>query len=407
MSNPGRVLGRNKELANWSKGLSVERLNNGMPLITADPNGWDSRYTLNPTAIHLERSPKNDNIIKGLLGKEYLDDSRLSHGVVAVFYRGIPLSKPGQPDLRSSVGLAVFTPEMELLKRFAHPVIKPSNDSMSCDFNGVEDQRITRIGDSFFMIYCGYNPNFPIEHNIHICMAESRDLVNWTKLGPAKGSVNDVPNKDAVILPDMVNGYYMMLHRPCVGKQETMSISLAISDSPNGEWHDVGTIMRPLQHPGYASSWIGAGSTPLPLGNNRYLTDYHTGNYYANGDRDYFACYAVLDFNKFDINNPEAIVESRCEKILTPETPFELNSPWPHSKTLNCVFPCGSYEHGDDIILIYGGADAYVLAARFDKQELLSHLAGYSEPIHPSLGIPHPGIINQAAQGGMRRQAQA
>jgi predicted GH43/DUF377 family glycosyl hydrolase len=157
-----------------------------------------------------------------------------------------------------------------------------------------------------------------------------------------------------------------------------MSIALAVSDSPIGPWTDLGTIIRPMRHPRYATSWVGAGSAPIPLGGKRFLADYHTGNYYATGERDYFASYAVLDFNKFDMDQPEAIVECRCEGILVPETPYELNSPWPHQKTLNCVFPCGSYQYNDDVVLIYGGADAYVLAAKLDRTELISRLDALS-----------------------------
>ena len=361
-------------ILNWSTGLNVERLNLGKPLITADRNGWDSGYTLNPTAIHLERSHHNDEIIRNLLGDRILTDSRIQSGIVAVFYRGIPRQIPGLPALRSSVGLAVFTPDLELLKRFPYPVMVPTDDPMGWDYNGVEDQRITRIGDKFYMVYCGYNPRLPRRHNIHICMAESTDLVHWTKLGPVSGSVNDVPNKDAVILPEPVNGWYVMLHRPCVGGQGKMSIALAVSDTPTGPWHNLGTIMRAIKNPIYSSSWVGAGSAPIPLGNNRFLADYHTGNYYSTGARDYFAGYAILDFNRFDIKCPGAIVESRCECVLAPETPYELNSPWPHNKTLNCVFPCGSYEQNNDIVLVYGGADAYVLAAKFNKLEMLTQL---------------------------------
>ena len=354
--------------------LSVERLNKGLPLISADPRGWDDGFTLNPTAVYLERSPKNDEIIAGVLGRESLSDIKLQNGIVAVFYRGIPRHKPGMPELRSSVGLAVFTPELELIKRYDHPVLTPTDDSQGYDYNGVEDQRITRIGDTFYMVYCGYNSSLPVSHNIHICMAESKDLITWTKHGPVHGSVNDVPNKDAVILPEPVDGKYIMLHRPSTGHQGSLSIALAVSDSPTGEWEDLGSIIEPIQNTRYSTSWVGAGSTPIPLGNKRFLADYHTGNYYNTGERDYYACYAILDFNKFDINNPSAIVESRCEGILEPETEYELNSPWPHEKTLNCVFPCGSYEYKGSVILIYGGADAYVLAAKMNTKNLIAEL---------------------------------
>lgn len=354
--------------------LNVQRINQGQPLIAADPESWDDGFTLNPAAVRLERSPKNDLLIQGLLDRRDMNDPRLADGVIVVFYRGIPREVPGRPSLRSSVGLAVFTAEMKLIKRFAYPVVIPTDDPMGYDYNGVEDQRVTRIGDMFYMVYCGFNPNMPIHHNIHICMAESKDLIHWTKLGPVHGEVNDYPNKDAVIMSEKIDGKYVMLHRPMVGHQSEFNIALAISDHPLGRWQDFGTIMRAAPDPRYHVSWLGAGSAPIPIGNNRYIADYHTGNYYATGERDYSAGFAILNFNRFDPERPEMVVDARRECVIEPETPFELNSPWPHGKNLNCVFPAGSCEHGSDILLFYGGADAYVLGARFDKRELVEYL---------------------------------
>jgi len=367
----------------WSTRLNVERLNHGLPLIAANPLGWDDGFTLNPTAVRLERSPRNDRLIQGILTRHALDDPRIRDGVVAVFYRGIPRDIPGRPALRSSVGLAVFTPDFRLLERYAYPVVVPSDDPTDYDYNGVEDQRVTRVGDTFYMVYCGHNSNLPIEHNIHICAAESVDLIHWKKLGPVHGGVNDYPNKDAVILPEPIDGKYVMLHRPMVGRQSDYHIAMAIGESPVGPWRDLGVIMKALPDPRYHISWLGAGSTPIPLGNQRYLADYHIGNYLVTGEREYSAGYAILNFNGFSPERPELVVESRCECILEPETPYELHSPWPHDRNLNCVFPAGSCEYGDDIIMLYGGADAYVLGARFKRRELVSCLdsiAARSEP---------------------------
>lgn len=359
----------------YSSRLIVERLNKGLPLIAADPAGWDNRFTLNPTMVRLERSPRNDQLIEGMLTRHSLDDPRFCEGVIAVYYRGVPQERPGYPSLRSSVGLAIFTPQFELLERFRRPVVEPTaDDPLGYDYNGVEDQRITRIGDTFYMLYCGYNPALPIAHNIRICMAESNDLVNWTKLGPIRGNINSYPNKDAVIIPGMINGKHMMLHRPMLGGQSNYSIALAVSDSPTGEWHDVGAIMKAGRDPRYAMSWIGTGSPPIPLGDNRYLANYHIGNYTACGDREYSAGFAILNFNNLDVNKPESVIEARCDCVLEPETPYEINSPWPNSSKLHCVFPAGSCEYRGDVIVVYGGADAYVLGARMNKARLISHL---------------------------------
>lgn len=381
---PVRNQGRNTVSVNWSTRLNVERLNHGLPLISADPDGWDNGFTLNPAAIRLERSTKNDELIRGLLDLNDLSDPRLADGVIAVFYRGIPKEIPGRPSLRSSVGLAVFTPQFKMLKRFAYPVVIPTDDPMGWDYNGVEDQRVTRIGDMFYMVYCGYNANMPLEHNIHICMAVSSDMVHWTKLGPCHGSVNDYPNKDAVIMSEPLDGKYLMLHRPMVGHQSEYSIAIATADKPTGPWNDLGTVMGAAPDPRYHISWLGAGAAPIPLGNKRYLADYHTGNYFATGERDYSVGFAVLNFNDFDPERPESIVESRCECVIEPETSYETNSPWPHDKNLNCVFPAGSCQLGNDLILFYGGADAYVLGARLNMDELVNHLEAVSARVQLS-----------------------
>ncbi len=359
----------------------IERVNCGFPLIAADPDSWDDGFTLNPTAIRLERSAENDGLIRNILMRDHLDDPRLHDGVFAVFYRGIPKEVEGKPKLRSSVGLAVFTPDFRLVKRFPYPVVVPSDDPMDCDYNGVEDQRITRIGDTFYMLYCGLNYNYPREHNIRVSMATSKDLINWEKLGPVRGDVNDYPNKDAVMLPDAVDGKYLMLHRPMVGEQNEFDIALAISDSPTGEWQDLGSVMSAVQDPRYPLSWLGAGSTPIPIGNNRYLCDYHIGNYRETWERDYSAGYAILNFNGFKPNRPETVVEARWDYFMEPTTQFERDSPWPHDFKLNCVFPAGSFEYRDDIIIFYGGADAFVLGARINKQDLIAGIR--SEEFRP------------------------
>jgi predicted GH43/DUF377 family glycosyl hydrolase len=349
--------------------LNVVRVNGGRPLIEADPCGWDSRFTLNPTALFLKRSETNDRLIAGLLSEHSLNDPLLKDGVVAIFYRGVPIDNNDSCRFRSSVGCAVFTPDFRLLRRFARPVLSPSDDMDGYDFDGVEDQRITRIGDKFYLTYCGFVENSL--RKVQICMAESDDLVNWNKLGPVEGDLNRYPNKNAALLGRQIDGRYFMFHRPSWGRQSDFGVSLAISDSPTGVWKDCGSMMCAVRHPRYAESWIGMGSAPIEIENGVFLANYHTGNFYRDGARDYFASFAILDFRDFDPRRPDLVVESRFDAVLFPETRHEVESPWPHSNHLNCIFPCGSYEYRDYIYVIYGGADAYVLAAKVSKQELI------------------------------------
>ncbi len=352
----------------------MERLNGGRPILAAREDGWDNHFTLNPTALHLPRSQVNDALVAGVLGTQDLAAAGLADGAVLVYYRGIARQRPGEPALRSSVGLAVFTPDLRLVRRLAEPVLRPSDDPEGFDYNGVEDQRINRIGDVFYLVYCGWVVLPNGDTHVRVCLAESRDLLSWTKLGPARGNINTHPNKDAVLFPETFQGKYYMLHRPCEGKQSDFTIRIASADSPGGEWTDLGRIMLPWRAARYVESWIGAGSAPTPLGGGRYLFDYHTGNYLPSGERDYFGNFGILDLGLLAARGPAGIVTSRIEGVLMPETEWERNSPWPHEKPLHCVFPCGSYVHRGDLHLVYGAGDAYVCAARTPLARLMEAL---------------------------------
>jgi len=346
-------------------GLPIERLNEGKPIIVPTDNWWEDGTTFNPAALYLERSSFNDPIIKKLLPGRSLDEPKLRSGVVAVFYRAQPREDPGFPFPRSFMGLALFTPELELLERYPEPVIKPE-EPPGYDYVGVEDARITRIGETFYALYCGFDGK-----NMRICMASSRNLLNWEKLGLAKGEINLSDNKDAVLFPEKIEGHYFMLHRPMVGRLSDFSIHLAISDLPTGVWRDCGMVLHSFNNPVCNDSWVGAGPVPVSLGNKRFLVFYHTGNYLKpNNRREYDMNAAIFNFQNFSLDSPDAIVESRIEPLMVPETEYEKND----SVSLDIVFPEGCYEYHDEIYILYGAGDRFVSAAKVNKKILIEHL---------------------------------
>ena len=114
-----------------SYGVPIERLNKGKPIIAPRDNWWENGVTNNAAAFYLERSATNDSIIKKLISQELrLDDPKLENGVVVVHYRAIPKKVTREQRSRSYLGLALFTPELELLKRYAEPVILPSENPL-------------------------------------------------------------------------------------------------------------------------------------------------------------------------------------------------------------------------------------------------------------------------------------
>ena len=137
-------------------GLPVQRLHGGEPILSPTAHWWESGVTFNTAAVYLPRSEATDPLIALLLGEEALHDPLLADGVVATHYRARPRHDPGYRLTRSFTGLALFTPVFaHLLDRRPEPVLCPSASATAGDYLGIEDPRITQIGDTFYFVYCG------------------------------------------------------------------------------------------------------------------------------------------------------------------------------------------------------------------------------------------------------------
>src|SRR5688500_10709542 len=331
--------------------VSVHRHNGGAPLISPSENWWESGVTFNAAVVHLNPA-ENSVLIQRLLGAAGLAGAA-QQDLVAVLYRARPRTDPGHLMNRSYVGVALFNAELELLHRFAEPVLVPDAGEAAADCLGVEDPRITRVGRRFVMVYCGAGLNGLGSWRATLCTAESSDLLHWHKRGPidfdlapaiTKTNTNGhVDNKDGVLFPERVRGWHYLLRRPMVGPISGWSIHLARSRSLNGTWEDLGPIMRARPEDGWTDTWIGAGAVPIALGGGRFLEIYHSGHRAADGARLYTHGAAVLDLSHLDPARPEAIVESRLDHFMVPQTPWEIEGPYPDSVG-NVLFTCGAYE---------------------------------------------------------------
>ena len=360
---------------NTANGIPVERLNNGKPIISPTEHWWETGVTFNPAAVYLEPNAENHRIIRELLPMLPEDDPKLSDGVVAIHYRARPENDPGSEFGRSFIGLALFTPNLDLLYRYPEPVLSPSSDPQGYDALGVEDPRISCFDGRYYMVYCGVQPDPVKNWKARLCLAVSDNLLHWTKLGTMTGDVANWSNKDSVFFPHRINGRYYLLHRPFAESWPHSEYTIRLAECPtlHGSWKDLGEMMKAYPNPRVVSTWIGAGSEPLRLNDQRYLHIYHTGNYLSDVDREYDIGAALIDFSRFDPANPSEMVVARLEPLMVPETPAELRSR-SQLQVGNVLFACGSYLYQGWLYIIYGGADTYTLAARVKLSTLLEGL---------------------------------
>jgi len=87
------------------------------------------------------------------------------------------------------------------------PVLSPET-SYEKD-GGVEDPRVQKFGDTYYLTYTAYN-----KKDAQLCLATSRDLIHWDRKGvilPAcKGNWNVGWTKSGAIVPEKINGKYWM-----------------------------------------------------------------------------------------------------------------------------------------------------------------------------------------------------
>lgn len=220
---------------------------------------------------------------------------------------------------------------------------------------GVEDPRITRIGDTFFITYVAVS-----RHGVATALASTRDFKSFER----HSIILPPENKDVVLFPEKINGRYHALHRPA-GLTPFTRPEMWMATSPDLiHWGHHENFL------GGSSDWdvgrVGAGPPPVrtPRG---WLEMYH-GNSRREGDPDIgiYAAGVLL----LDLENPRRIVEA-SGSIFVPTTEFEQKGFVP-----NVVFPTGIVERGETALIYYGAADTFTGVVEFSMREMLEAARG-------------------------------
>ena len=263
---------------------------------------------------------------------------------------------------RSCLGLAVSSDGRRIDELWDRPAI--AREAPYEEW-GVDDARITDLEDEgrYAITYTGYSPEGP-----RVCLITTDDLLapeRYRRHGPRISG----ENKNCVILPEKVDGRYVILHRPMPRIVCTRVSSLEET------WPDGGVPLIGPQPGTWRSSRVGAGAPPIrtEIG---WLLPFHGATSIAEGNV-YSMGWCVLDAAR-----PEHVLYVSDEPALTPEAPYEIEvRPIPQVDAANfktgvrVVFPEGLVERGEDLIVYYGAADVTVAGARVNKRELVASLA--------------------------------
>jgi len=240
----------------------------------------------------------------------------------------------------SRLGYAESTDGIRFTRR-AEPVLSPETDYEKD--GGVEDPRLQRIGDTFYLTYTGYN-----KKDAQLCLATSRDLIHWERKGvilPAyKGNWNVAWTKSGAIVPERIDGkYWMYWLGTAADKTDQMGLSYS---SDLLHWTEATTTPVLPRRPGKFDSRV-VEPGPPPILTPRGIVLIYNG---ADDHLVYRAAVAV-----FDRRDPRKLLSRSDEPIFGPEKEWEKVGQVP-----NVIFAEGMVRRGERFLFYYGGADKYV-----------------------------------------------
>src|ERR1039457_13067 len=239
--------------------------------------------------------------------------------------------------------------------------LQPRSDGFE-EHWGIEDPRITRVGDEYFVVYVGYSTAGPL-----VCLAKTRDFVQWER----SGVLQPPEDKDAALFPTTFDGRWALIHRP-VPNMPGLGTHMWLSYSPDlTYWGEAQVLIAALRGSHWDANKIGLGPPPL-LTKDGWLISYHALRTTASG-----AIYRV-GLAMLDKDDPSKVVARSNEWVFGPREPYEQSGDVP-----GVVFPCGWIlrDDGDTVHLYYGGADTVVCVAEASLSQILQHLRDHSDPL--------------------------
>jgi beta-1,2-mannobiose phosphorylase / 1,2-beta-oligomannan phosphorylase len=312
-----------------SKPLVVRAKEN--PILAPTKQAWESRAVFNTAAIELD-------------------------GTIHLLYRAM-----GE-DNTSVFGYATTKNGSKIVERDTKPIYLPREDfelkkGGPGSNSGCEDPRITKLDNTLYVTYTAYD-GVQAPHSA-LTSILCKDFLakrwnTWTK--PILITPDNVDDKDTCILPEKVDGKYMVIHRI------QSNICADFVDSLDFTKNRITRCIEMLgpRRGMWDSERIGAAGPPFKT-EQGWILLYHG---FSGAKR--YAIGAVL----LDLKNPTIVLSRTIDPIFEAVEEYEKIG-----QIENVVFSCGSVVRDDTLLLYYGAADTVVGVAKLSIKRLLKILA--------------------------------
>ena len=330
------------------------------------PSQVNPVITPNPAARF--RSPTNDSIVAWEAYATFNPAAVVKDDKVYVLYRAEDASGREQIGGHASrLGLAESSDGLHFTRR-ATPVLYPDTDAQRQNEwpGGVEDPRVVETEDGMYVLtYTQWNRDVP-----RLAVATSRDLLTWTKHGPAfakaaGGKYLRTESKSGAILARLVgeravasrvNGKYWMYFGVPDIRIATSENLIDWTPLEDAEGNAV-KVLSP--RPGYFDSWLVEGGPPAMLTSHGIVLLYNAGNSGTHGDSTLPARVYTGGQALFDARNPLKLLQRSNTPFIRPTESYERTGQYVEGTT----FVEGLVRFKNRWYLYYGTADSRVAVA--------------------------------------------
>ncbi|MFA6930491.1 MAG: glycosidase [Lentisphaeria bacterium] len=289
------------------------------PILLPRPEvNWDGRGSFNPGAT---------------LGP----DQR-----VHMLYRAASLT-PKSPESRFGVATIAHAVSEDGIhfERFAEPVLGlTGEDPMIFGITGIEDPRITKIGDTFYIVYAITSHCWD-----RLALASTKDFKSFKKHGLL---VKEIAQRTGALFPEKIHGKFILMHRPIPNIWLSESEDLI-------HWKNPKMILTNEILP-WTDIKLGVCVPPIRT-KKAWAVLFH--------GKDHNQVYRLGIF-WLDLNDPSKVLHIQKEPILEPEEEYEISK----GMTGNCVYACGAVPIGDQLYVYYGAGDSVSCLAMMPLSQL-------------------------------------
>lgn len=228
-----------------------------------------------------------------------------------------------------------------------HPIID-TNPSDEFERIGIEDPRVTKIDDTYYIIHTSasykkigevsdVSLHDYIPWRVRTGMHTTKDFHTFIHHGVI---LPDIPAKNASLLPEKRGGAFVLYYREFTEQGEVLKIAFTKDFT---SWFGGKTIPWPIQED-WTGLKFGLGSQPIALPQGYLIVSHGV---------DLSGAYR-LGLMMFDNHDPSHMLW-HAGPILEPEMPYEKEGFVP-----NVVYTCGAILRDEEIWIYYGGADKVI-----------------------------------------------